>query len=108
MPQEVGKQRIQQSGRRNPPCQRPQRSTLPIETQGTPTYPEPTGKHPREHGLSDNGSGSAERSDLHHQPDESKPQVPDGKRNAIEPTGYILNRQILKKVIANESLIRSL
>ena len=84
MPQEVGKQRLSEYGRGNPPCQRPQRTAFVAETQGVAAHPKSGGQYPGQHGLSDNGSGGTERGDLYNQPDESKPEIPSGNGNAVK------------------------
>ena len=66
MPQEVGKQRLSEYGRGNPPCQRPQRTAIATETQRVAAHPKPVGQYPGKYGLSDHGAGSSKCSDLHH------------------------------------------
>ena len=53
------------------------------ETRRAATHPKPERQHQSQHGIPDYDTRSPERSDLHHQPDESKPQVPSRKRRVI-------------------------
>ena len=55
---------------------RAERTTRPPETWRAATHPEPVRKHQSQHGIPDNDTGSAEYSDLLHQPDEGEQKVP--------------------------------
>ena len=53
------------------------------ETRRAATHPKSERQHQSQHGIPDYDTGSPEHSDLHHQPDESKPQVPGRKRRVM-------------------------
>ena len=64
-------------------AKRPQRTVVSPETRRAATHPKPERQHQSQHGIPDYDTRSPKRSDLHHQLDESKPQVPSRKRRVI-------------------------